>query len=93
MSSYPPQPFNAIRVPAQYVRPGDVVHLAKGDATVDRVVEVDRPGLDGSGQAVIRQHVKLYDVDGRAFLQQPLDDPVLIQPRDQLPTNDQEATR
>lgn len=58
------------------VRPGDHLLIAGRNTEVSRVVETERPTRTVAGPPLIKQCVRLYDVEGDAFVEAPLDETV-----------------
>lgn len=57
------------------VRPGDLLLIGARTVEVSRVVETERPSSRGiAGPPLIKKCIRLYDTDGDAFIEAPLDE-------------------
>lgn len=56
------------------VRPGDLLLIGARTIQVSRVVETERPTRVVAGPPLIKKCARLYDTDGDAFIEAPLDE-------------------
>lgn len=68
-------PYAVDPVQLDEVQPGDALLIGARLVTVARVVETERPSSRGvAGPPLIKKCIRLYDVDGSAFVEAPLDE-------------------
>lgn len=56
------------------VRPGDLLLIGARTVEVSRVVETERPTRVVTGPPLLKKCARLYDTDGDAFIEAPLDE-------------------